>query len=921
MSRISSSLLSYCRMLVLLMLLPLVGGGTLYAQRYESQPMVILNADGRTLVDEAGHPWDPEDGVWKPSSAHLPHRTDLEVFVTNEVCADSIVAWSKTNSLRNSRLVSSFVNEYRQRDWLLHPHGDVYDLADVNPIAEAIYAQYQYLVDWWCMQNGDTRGAYSVALVLHPREGGPFEMIVLGERITFYDGDEPQCPLYYKNRVMLENVEKVHHVQRELRHRPRVQSRGQWITFEEHFSLSQPTDHRLLVERLVDVCTFRQDYLTLDARFAANPSARALNRRLMDHSLQLTDTSFMLPPMVFAGSRYLLTAQRQFRGDLSRDTLEDYRLATLRAFDATDGYSLQLRPNAGDTVLRQRWLMPDPSHFYSIRHVNYLHDHIRVDTTSTAECGCERQLPLQFLRVAARPAWFDCPPLQHGATDQVVSFRPRSRGELQDASYQLSLSFEKNSSRLDMRLGTNQQQMDSLVHKAYEITHDEEGHSIQQVSIIGISSPEGRRDANLRLSHQRSQALADRLRAMGGSDLRYARFDITLDSVAPWSAVADIIMLQHPEHWELAQSIRQGHTSQQHPVIDQALEQLRQVQVTYAYKAMMETPSDAILQRFWRGDDVSHWPAYYFYVLLQSQQLTWPEKVQLAQRLLTARESQVRRYCRDLQPSDSYGLVLPMAAVVLATEALQQGRYDAHILSPFIDTESGSGNVACFTRTDYENPVKFINLDVVLYNQILMLCGIGTDDALDQAYELAGILSHTPTVSPAFLQQYRPEDLDLLISCQNGDFLSDAALAEAIRQTNICNLFVINAARIYHLVDGDLQSLASHPEALSLLSECRDLLPTLQDQMGLEPAALYFTAVTEAWVAEALDTAHSSEHHDRAVSALLRLFGKEDSAGYIARLQGDSYLRGFYRNRQQRQHNIDLYLEAIEAYIQQLTAK
>ena len=106
-------------------------GGVARAQ-YEALPMVILDADGKNLTDEVGRAWDPEDGVWMPSSHDLRDRTDLEVFVTNEVCADSIVAWSHEHTARNTRLIQGFVNEYRQRGWRLMRQGETYNLCECH---------------------------------------------------------------------------------------------------------------------------------------------------------------------------------------------------------------------------------------------------------------------------------------------------------------------------------------------------------------------------------------------------------------------------------------------------------------------------------------------------------------------------------------------------------------------------------------------------------------------------------------------------------------------------------------------------------------------------------------------------------------------------------------------------------------------
>ena len=127
---------------------------------------------------------------------------------------------------------------------------------------------------------------------------------------------------------------------------------------------------------------------------------------------------------------------------------------------------MQLVPYGKDTVLHYRWQMPDRHRFYQMRHVNYLHDFVHADTTHTDECSCERQMPLQFLSVSARPADFDCPPRRHSGTDEVVTFRPRERGEVQDVTYQLSLSFDQNSTKIDLKRGNNQQQLDSLIAKA-----------------------------------------------------------------------------------------------------------------------------------------------------------------------------------------------------------------------------------------------------------------------------------------------------------------------------------------------------------------------------------------------------------------------------------------------------------------------
>lgn len=1049
--------------MIALVVLLLTAGAKVHAQ-YEALPLVILDADGKNLTDDTGRVWDPEDGVWMPGSYDLSQRNDLEVFVTNEACADSIVVWSHERSSRNTRLLEAFVNEYRQRGWLLQRRGDSYNLADINIIAEEIYLRYGYLVDYWCRENGDPRGVYSVALVLHPKESSRFEMIVLNDKVTKYDGDDPNCPLYYKNRTVLDNVYKTHRVTTYRKKRKQAQSSGTWLTFDEHFNFRGPTDRRLVVERMIDACIFGADFDRLDARLKGNAAAQRLNQQLMDHHGKSLDTTYLLEPMVFTGYRFQATKERQMRDDLMRDTLEYYRKKTQDIFDQmgswveyrevesdtttylvprplwkllqryssfealrkelceaapelpmtvtdkdtteaytistptslyhrfeeyierghrmadkraisseselVDGYirhinqmdiyplkqesrrvrvehrpegnsnkyrmPMQLVPYGKDTVLHFRWQMPDAHRFYQMRHINYLHDFVHADTTHTDECDCERQMPLQFLTVSARPAGFDCPPRRHSGTDEVVTFKPRERGEVQDVTYQLSLSFEQNSTNLDLSRDNNQAQMDSLVQKAYDITHAEIENTIQGVSIVGISSPEGLRGANYRISNGRSKAIVEKLRQMGGNDLRYARFDIVKDSIAPWSAVADLIDEMHPEFHSTAEHIREvvkdddpENTAQQQkrlgykngtdPIIAEALEKLRLAQVSYAYRALRETPSEKILNYYWTGSDATKWPSYYFYVLLRSDELSKEEKLELAQRLLKIKASDVRRYGRDMSPKDSYGLVLPYAACLIATEAIAEGNYDKSILAPFINTQYYQGNLPCYIKNDPDTPVKFINLDVVLYNQILMLSGIGTPEAIQEAYELVDIMNNTPTMSTEFHDTYHPELLEMLLNSQTGQFDVEDENAEVVRNTNICNFYVINMARIYQAVDGEIMDIDAHADARRMLEQCVDSLTSLQKQMNDQPAALYFTAVTEAWAAEVGITGNKDEHYDRAVEALSRLFDKQGEPAYVERLQGDSYVRGLYRDAKAIREGMDLYLEAVEKYIKYKT--
>lgn len=1047
-------------------LLLLMAVGRVYAQ-YGSIPLVVLDASDRVMIGPNGLPWEPESGVWVAASESLPIANYVDVFVTHEVCADSIMRWRKENTPRSRELVSAFVNEYRQRGWMLKANSKgEYNLSDVNRVATEIYGQYGPLIDWWNEQTFDPRGQYAVAILLVPKVGGQMDMVTLNERITKYDGEDERCPIYYRNLAQLDNVEKVERMSVFHRRHRNAQSDGQWLTFEENFHIQGPSDNRLVVDRLVETCIFEEDYAIVKNDLKGNPKAEQMASKLMKHDSSEEYKTYRQEPMVIAGSVFMDDMMRRMQGDLSRDTLETYRQRTQELFatnrsqngiyyeeedadsiqfeiprglwkllsgycsfddirqeicnfdnripfvsDATDtvrsyiiatpvstyrrmkryverghamadsivlssqnqmieGYvrhisqldiypltpetrrvrvekegideclstaskPLMLRPESLDTIFLYRWQMPDEKYYYRMKHVSYLHDFIHADTTTSEECDCQRQIPLQFIRYSAQPAQFNCPPRRDATTDETVSFRPRERGEMQDATFKLALSFEHNKSLLDLNRDSNRVQMDRLVEKAFEITHADEPGRIQQVTLIGVSSPEGRRDLNLQLSHRRSEALISMLKQMAGRDLSYATFNIVQDSIAPWRAVADRIdSIQPGEHLAAerirlaigegddadtyAQQLRIGYVnSQQDPIIGQALDGLRSVQVSYGYRALMETQASTIIQRYRRGDNPDLFPSYYFYVLFNTPLLTHAEKVTLAQRLLNHRQQDVVRFVRDSKPTNSYGLVLPMAANILACDSIQAGKWNTRILAPFIDADLEQGNLACYMRNDDETPVKFINLDVLLYNQIVMLCGEGSPESIAQAFRLYDILNYTPTVSLKFRNTYHPERLETLLNLHNRDWLQDHSKAEKVASTNLCNRYVVNLARIFEQTAGDVQSITPYSLSGELLQQCADSLSRLKDIYPSDAATLYFEAITDAWMAESINAEQQNELRDNAVEALANLMLMDER--YVASIQGDSYIRNLYRNAASRKKGRDLYLEAVEQYINRLT--
>jgi len=259
--------------------------------------------------------------------------------------------------------------------------------------------------------------------------------------------------------------------------------------------------------------------------------------------------------------------------------------------------------------------------------------------------------------------------------------------------------------------------------------------------------------------------------------------------------------------------------------------------------------------------------------------------------------------------------VLPIAANFLALDSMRNGRYNPEILAPFINSDLFQGNFACYMQSDYDVPVKFINLDAILYNQIVTLYNVGTPEAIDQAYTLADILNETPTLSSQFREKYHPEQLEILLNSYMGRFLDDPDHLEMLRKSNLRNFYVANMADMYSKCDGVIDALQTAENCHELLQQCVDSLQELKLRFPGDPAALYFTAITRLWQAESIGGEDRDANFDLAIDALEQLFKIDVQPTYISRLQGDSYVRNFYRTPRSRKMKRDIFLEAVEQFI------
>ena len=559
------------------------------------------------------------------------------------------------------------------------------------------------------------------------------------------------------------------------------------------------------------------------------------------------------------------------------------------------------------TVLR--WEMPDPNLYYRLKHVNYLHDFQNADTTET-ECSCSRAVPLRFLSLSAEPAMHDCPPLINGKYPE--NYRPKSKNdEPQSIEREAHLVFAQGDWTIDVSIETNARQLDSLRRAADEIlgktSNSVVSHRIDTIFILGISSPEGNYQANKELSHKRSESLVNWIKTNCG--IRSVN-TVYVDSVASWDDVGTLVKMN-------AESAQSAYSANNQDV-KKAMENLRKVQLRFVYTALMEPSEDTVFKIYNEGGTGDIYGAYYYYTLLNSKRLSHEEKLKLAEEVVNHGSNKNFKNTRDVNRASSenwFDLIKPLAANYIALDKIKTKKFDRSILDPFIDINQQGNSVSYslghLVNDEVPKAYKYVNADFVLYNQIQMLIGIGNSSSLQSADSLLQILAVT-NYSMEFEEKYKPSRLTDLIECYHkSSYLTDQSLAERVKGTNIINFYVISMAQGH---DAFFNSgIYSDPIVSQNFTDCYNALPLLEELPDESSEKYYFKAVTLGRYADMSLSDNKPKMLLNAREALVELFMLNDSM--IGICQGDRYLREIYRTPTLRQQGIDIYLEAVEEYI------
>ncbi|MCM1310243.1 MAG: carboxypeptidase-like regulatory domain-containing protein [Bacteroides sp.] len=172
------------------------------------------------------------------------------------------------------------------------------------------------------------------------------------------------------------------------------------------------------------------------------------------------------------------------------------------------------------------------SHDFMLTILCSLEDYNKIKYTDSLEIGRGTINPLRFLNYSLEPL-----PLND------ESFIPHQEKELRDASGEMNLVFPVGKSELDLSMGNNANEFESLLNE-FRTINSSQGMTLKQFSIYGYASPEGRYESNKKLAGNRMNSamayVTDRINAIEPTLLR--NVDLSSDAdVAGWEEVGKML--------------------------------------------------------------------------------------------------------------------------------------------------------------------------------------------------------------------------------------------------------------------------------------------------------------------------------------------------------------------------------------------
>lgn len=411
------------------------------------------------------------------------------------------------------------------------------------------------------------------------------------------------------------------------------------------------------------------------------------------------DTLRYLKPMVMDGKEYHLTQLRRMNYDYSLDPLNSYLSPDTLSADA------QII-NWADTIY-----LENPSRNYQVKGIILLEDYNLPYFRKDYFLASSRlRRPLRFLEYSMDPYMLD-----------PEQYRERAKREKRNTAGNMSLNFKVGKAQLAEDDIVGRAQIDSIKTVLLDIIHGE-GSQLKEFHITGIASPDGPYAGNVNLAKKRMEYALNQIVSVLPKTVRDRVYMTTTASVAPWTAVAEL--LEADSLMTQAKAIRDivaanpGTPDRQwgkiralpyyRSLIVNYLPRLRSVRYQYGYEIFRELTPDEIMER-WRSDEDyrsgrKKFALYEYWHLFQ---------------LVKDKDELEKLYRRAYDESiEANGRPWILAANSLAASYIARGVADTTLLSGFVDLRTPAVNFRLM-RLD-GNGYDIVNPEAVIANQMIM---------------------------------------------------------------------------------------------------------------------------------------------------------------------------------------------------------
>ncbi len=437
--------------------------------------------------------------------------------------------------------------------------------------------------------------------------------------------------------------------------------------------------------------------ITIPSNVSKSNSRLIVQPFLLDGNTK--DTLRYLKPTVMEGSEYRTTQLRRMAYDEGLDPLNAYLSS-----DTLSSSAFEI-PWA-DTIY-----IKDPSKNYLVKGIVQFEDYNVVYSSKDYFLASTRLgRPLRFLEYSMVPYMLD-----------PEKYRERARREKRNTAGNMSLNFKVGQARLEDSDLKGKAQLDSVKNVLLDVIHGE-GSQLKEFHITGTASPDGLFAGNQKLAKKRLDYALEQITSVLPKQVRDRVYMTTHNTVAPWTAVADLLEAEglSEEASEVKRIVKENSGSQDRQwsrikalpyyrsAIVPLLPKLRSVSYSYTYEIFRELTPDEIMERYRHDEEYrsgkKHFALYEYWNLFNMVK----DKDELA-------ALYQRAYDESMEDN---GKPWILAACNLAASKIARGECDTTLLPDFIDLKTKSTDFTL--RRMNGSGYDIVNPEAVVANQMIM---------------------------------------------------------------------------------------------------------------------------------------------------------------------------------------------------------